>query len=43
MKIVRIYTRADNKSHFEELEPGVATQRKLGSYSKEYPVQGMFL
>lgn len=41
MKIVKLATGKDNKSHFEELDCGHESQRPLGSYSKKYPVTGL--
>lgn len=41
MKIIKIYTGSDNKSHFEEMDMGFATTEKLGNYSKKYPAKGI--
>lgn len=41
MKYIRLFTGTDNKSHFEEVDAGVATLQPLGSYSRKFPVRGM--
>jgi len=36
MKFTKLYTGADNKSYFEDIDAGVGTDEILGQYSKEY-------
>lgn len=41
MKFIKLFTGADNKSHFEEIDAGVETVQPLGNYSKKFPVSRM--
>lgn len=41
MKYMRLFTGPDKKSHFETLKPDFVERRKLGSYSKAYPVSSL--
>lgn len=41
MKIIKLYTGSDNKSHFEEIDMGNETIQPLGKYSKKYPATGI--
>jgi len=41
MKIIKLYTGDDNKSHFVEVDTGIESKQPLGNYSKKYPVTGM--
>ncbi len=40
MKFTKLFTGADNKSHFEDVEAGTETKQHLGNYSKKYPSTG---
>lgn len=41
MKIIKLYTGEDQKSHFLEMDSGPSTQQSLGSYSATFPVVGL--
>jgi hypothetical protein len=41
MKMVKIYTGSDQKTYFEEMDSGPATQQKLGLCSSVYPTTGV--
>lgn len=41
MKITKLYTGDDNKSHFMDIDSNQTTLRSLGSYSAEYPVKSL--
>lgn len=37
MKLIKLYTGEDNKSHLIEIDAGIEKKMPLGSYSKKYP------
>lgn len=41
MKITKLFTGADGKSHFEDIDCGHETQQPLGWYSKKFPASGI--
>ncbi len=41
MKIVKLFTGNDQKSHFSELDSGFSEQQKLGRYSETVNVTGL--
>ncbi|PLX81231.1 MAG: hypothetical protein C0616_05515 [Desulfuromonas sp.] len=41
MKITRLYTGADNESHFEELEISLTDAGEIGRLSRCHPVSGL--
>lgn len=41
MQITKLYTGKDGHTYFEDVEIGVETQRELGAYSKNFPVENM--
>lgn len=41
MKITKLYSGADGKSYFMEMDCGHATEHPLGLYSKKYPASGL--
>lgn len=41
MKITKLYSGADGKSHFMKMDCGHATKHPLGLYSKNYPATGL--
>lgn len=42
MKITRLFTGTDGKSHFDEIESEAETTRPLGTYSRRYSSSGFF-
>lgn len=41
MKFTKLYTGADNKSHFMEVDAGIESKNPLGFYSKKYSAVGL--
>ncbi|RDI48078.1 cupin domain-containing protein [Aquicella lusitana] len=41
MKIIKLYTGEDGKSHFMEMDCGQEKQQALGVYSKKFPASGI--
>lgn len=41
MKITKLFTGTDNKSHFIEIDSESTIERELGRYSKPYPASGI--
>lgn len=41
MRIIKLYTGDDHRSHFEEVDAGVDAENPIGRYSKKYPAAGI--
>jgi len=41
LKIIKLYTKADNTTHFIEIDSESTILRELGKYSKCYPASGL--